>query len=98
MAYTAVITKDNVNKASNGILSISLTLSVSDEVEEVFSTSLTAKYNPNSGNLNDFQSKIQDELKDRWDKYAAEAAIKNSAALDTVVGALTTAANAYINS
>jgi hypothetical protein len=97
MAYTVTMTKEGVSKAGNGILSISMGMTVNDGTSDVFQTSMTAKYNPNSGDLNAFKAAIQTELKERWDKWAAEKAILDSAALDTVLGQIQTAANTYVN-
>ena len=97
MAYTVTMTKQSVSIAANGIYMISMGMVVNDGVSDVFETTLSEKYNVNAGNLDDFKTAIQNELKKRWDKWAAEQAVLSAAALDTVLGQVQAAATAYVN-
>jgi len=97
MAFTVTMTKENVSIAANGIYSITMGMTVNDGTDDVFVTSLTEKYKASSGDLDSFKAQIQDELKARWDKFAAEQAVLSSAALDTVLGEVQAAANTYVN-
>ncbi len=97
MAYTVTMTKENVSISGNGIYTITMGMTVNDGVEDVFETQLSEKYKASSGSLDSFKAKIQDELKERWDAWAAEQAVLDSAALDTVLGEVQAAANTYVN-
>jgi len=97
MAYTAVVEKKSVNKISDNIYSVSVELTVNDGQDDVFSTTASAKYNSNTANMDDIKSALTADIKDKWDKWAAENNIYTASAFNTMVGEIQTQANNYIN-
>ncbi len=97
MAYTAVVEKQAVRKISNTLFSVSVKLTVNDGTEDVFDCTATARYNSNTPDLDNIKAGLIAELKERWDKYAAENGVYSAAAFDTMVGEIQTMTNGYIN-
>lgn len=98
MAYTVTMSKESVFKGTDGIYRVTLGITVTDGAVEVFSSSLTARYNPASTDLTALKLAIQEELKAQWDKFVAEQGILNAAELDTMLSEIQTAATTYVNS
>lgn len=97
MAYTPVITKQGVSQISGDIFSCVIEMVVSDEGTEVFRCTATEKYNRNNADFDGIKSRLINELKSKWDKYAAENTIFSAAQFDTMVSEIQTAASNYIN-
>jgi hypothetical protein len=97
MAYTAVVTKQSVAKSNNHIYNITIEMIVSDEVEEVFRSSASIRYDDRSPNVGGLEDGLIAQLKEDWDEYAEEHGIFTATALDTVVGSIQTKTNLYIN-
>lgn len=97
MAYTATVTKQSVSKVNDHIFSVSIHVVVNDGVSDVFEVDISEQYNNNEPDLEEIKARMIAELRDKWDKWAAEHQIFSAAAFDTIIGQIQTAANAYIN-
>jgi len=97
MAYTATITKGAVSKTEGGLYNISIDMVVNDGENDVFERSFSTKYNPNAPNMNALKAELQGKIVADWDKFIAEAGIKDAAAFDSLISSLQTQANTYIN-
>lgn len=97
MAYTATVTKQNVSKVSEHIFSVSIDVVVNDGVSDVFEAAVSAQYNDQEADLEGIKARMLTELRNKWDKWAAEHQIFSAATFDTMVGQIQMAATAYIN-
>lgn len=97
MAYTAVVTKQGVIKTDDNIYKATIQIVVNDGFSDVFTETASAKYNNNSPDMTAIQIALIDQLKAKWDKYVAENGIYVAAEFDTMISAIQTAANTYIN-
>lgn len=97
MAYTAVVTKQAVSKIGNNLYQASIKLVVNDGTSDVFEATASAKYNPNSPDLNAIKAALLADVQAKWDKFADEQGIYTAAAFDTMVSEIQTTANTYIN-
>lgn len=95
MAYTPVVTKTSITQVKENLYHVSIGLVVSDGVEEVFKTDVTGKYSTGDS-LANLQTRLINTLKEKWDKYAAENNLFTSAAFDTLIDNIQTAAENYI--
>lgn len=98
MAYTAVIAKESVSKLNATVYQVTIKLTVNDGEEAIFECSVSEQYNQNSPDLEGVKVRLLAQLRDKWDKYAAEHSVYTAAALDTMVGEIQASANTYINS
>jgi hypothetical protein len=96
MALTVDITAQSVAIVS-GIYNIAALCKVLDGTTVIFETTVVGKYNPNTGNLNEFRTMFLHDLRVAWDKAKAERQIFTSATLATTLGELETTATAYVN-
>lgn len=97
MAYTAVLTKVNVEKESSVIYDITLECKISDGATIIFDQNVTVRHNTNSGNFNTFRDAVINELKPLWDKFKAEQGIFVAAQLDSALTTIKNQINTYIN-
>lgn len=97
MAYTALVTKEEVVQLSGNRYQVNIRMVVNDGAEDVFNKTASAQYNSNSPNLIDVKSRLIEQLQEQWDKYAAEHGVYDAPAFDTMVGQIQTAANSYVN-
>lgn len=98
MAYTASVTKGSISQVGIGIYSATVNVTVSDEAGIVFEASVSAQYNANEPDLNGMKARLMEQLRQKWDKFAAERALFVHAAFDSMVAQIQTAATSYINS
>lgn len=97
MAYTAVVTKQLVNKISDTMYNATIQMTVNDGTEDVLIINASARYNSNAADLAAVKADLLQQLKDKWDKWAAENQVFSNATFDTMVSEIQTAANTYIN-
>jgi len=97
MANIPTITKQNVTESSGGIFAVSVSFVVNDGTSDIIDTSVSARYDSNAPDLASVQATLQQKIQNIWDKHVSEQNKLNSAALDTIVSNIQTAADAYIS-
>jgi hypothetical protein len=98
MAYTATVTKESVRQdpKRDYLYNVTIRMVVSDGQDDVFDQTASAKYNSNAGNLSAVKNALIDELKEKWDLYAAEHDLYTAAQFDTMISEIGTAAQTYV--
>ena len=98
MAYTAVVTKQSVSKASGSDdFIVTIHVVIDDGADVVLEKDYSQVYNSNT-NVADIKDKLQDDLVADWEVFLSEKVIYDAAQFTTLVNQINTAANAYINS
>jgi len=98
MAYTAVVTKQSVSKASGSDdFIVTIHVVIDDGVDTALEKDYSQVYNSNT-DVADIKDKLQAELVADWNRFLSEKAIYGAAQFTTLVGEIQTAANVYINS
>ena len=97
MAYTAVITKQSVSKASGSDdFIVTIHVVIDDGVDTVLEKGYSQVYNSNT-DVADIKDKLQAELVSDWNIFLSEKAIYDAAQFTTLVDQIQTATNTYIN-
>lgn len=97
MAYTVRLDNAQASKNAQGIYTVSFTATVNDGSSDIFSSDISGKYNPNAPDLEATKDQIRQHFQTQWDKFADEAGLLSSAALEAARSALETQANSYVN-
>ena len=95
MAYTATVTKQAVS-FSEGIYTITVLCVVNDGTQDVWESTASGKYNPNSADLDAPKNEILRTLQQAWAKWKAEQDMFNSPGLDAEVATIQNTVNAYL--
>ena len=99
MAYTAIVTKQSVEKTTGADdYLVTVHVVVENEASEVvFEKDYSKRYNSNI-TIGDIRTAFQDRIQADWDKFLSEKTIYDAAAFDTMVTQIQSTANTYINS
>ena len=97
MAYTAVVTKQSVSKASgSNDFIVTIHVVIDDGVDTVLEKDYSQTYNSNT-DVADIKNKFQDDLVVDWGVFLSEKVIYDAAQFTTLVDQIQTATNTYIN-
>lgn len=98
MAYTVVITKQEVTQKSTVVFSIKLRTVVNDGESDVFDEEYSIEYNTNSSDMSGLISELLKRMKVDWDAYIANKNIYDATALDNAISTMQSQATTYVNS
>ena len=98
MALTVTITKAVPQMQSELDFNVPINVKIKNDANEIiFEKDYSERWCSALGMDNKIKTKFQNKIKVDWDIYKAEQAEYNAAQFDTLVSALETAANAYVN-
>ena len=97
MAYTVTVTRHSVSQISKKVFSVSIAVSVKEGEAEVFGQIVSTEFNTNEPDLDRIKASLMTNLKERWDKYAAENSIFLNPAFESLATDIKNSATAYVN-